>query len=178
MSKNSTPDWPTCPKCGGHRFTLTVEQEVDVAFDDDEDHEVEDGPRGDMAWDGTTDATCLECGHVALLHDMRPVEVTDEATAQANFAKLPEKVFLKNDSRHSGPNGIPPVIAVLRGETGYYPIYTDLTADELNEGEAIEKGLEGGITKAQVRAMYNGSLFGWGTPGADPDNPINKKDEP
>lgn len=73
MGKNTTPDFPTCPKCGSHRFTLTVEQQADVAFSKDNEHEVDDGPYGDMEWDGTTDAVCLNtlCGYSALLHDMK-----------------------------------------------------------------------------------------------------------
>ena len=54
-----------------------------------------------------------------------------------------------------------PLVAFKRGESGYYPINSNASAVELNERR--------GVTKAQVSAMYMGSLFGWDVPGADPD---------
>lgn len=74
---------------------------------------------------------------------------------------LPEVVFIDNTEKL---NGTSPVFGVRRGESGYYPIYTRLTADELNA--------ERGVTPAQCEAMYNGSIFGWDTPSADPKNPV------
>lgn len=53
-----------------------------------------------------------------------------------------------------------PVIALQRGEPGYHPIHSRLTADELN---ALE-----GVTPAQREAMLTGSMFGWHLKGADP----------
>jgi hypothetical protein len=70
---------------------------------------------------------------------------------------LPEKAFIDNAQHTCGPS---PVIGVKRGESGYYPIWTHCTADELNEAH--------GVTAAQREAMYAGSLFGWHTPAADP----------
>lgn len=52
------------------------------------------------------------------------------------------------------------VIAIKRGENGFYPIYTQLTADQLNESA--------GVSSAQREAMITGSMFGWETKGADP----------
>ena len=74
---------------------------------------------------------------------------------------LPELAFVDNKDRSPGA---PPVIGVRRGESGYYPIFTRLTAAELNA--------EHGVTPAQREAMYNGSLFGWDVPGADPNSPL------
>ncbi|WP_371380774.1 hypothetical protein [Sporomusa aerivorans] len=53
------------------------------------------------------------------------------------------------------------VIAIKREESGYYPIQSRATADELNQ--AI------GVTKAQVKAMLVGSMLGWDVPGANPE---------
>lgn len=83
----------------------------------------------------------------------------------ANLAKLPEKAYVKNTLHCQGPYGEPPVLAIKRGEDGYHPIYTEASPEELN------KHL--GVTPAQASAMLNGSLFGWYTPAADPDNSIN-----
>lgn len=120
-------------------------------------------------WHDESSCSCVACGFDGTVgeFDSENWPKPDPALAAANCAKLPAKAFIKNDGVHSGPHGVPPVIAVERGETGYYPIYTNLTADELNEAE--------GVTKPQARAMYNGSLFGWEAPAADPDNPINQK---
>lgn len=53
-----------------------------------------------------------------------------------------------------------PVIAVRRGELGYYPILTRCTAEALNE--------TAGVTQAQADAMVVGSMCGWDAPGAFP----------
>lgn len=74
---------------------------------------------------------------------------------------LPEVAFIDNSDKQHGPS---PVIGVRRGEAGYYPIFTPLSADELNA--------ERNVTSAQREAMYNGSLFGWDTPSADPSHPL------
>lgn len=74
---------------------------------------------------------------------------------------LPEVAFIDNKDKVNGPS---PVIGVRRGESGYYPIFTPLSAHELNE--------ERNVSSAQREAMYNGSLFGWDTPSADPANPM------
>jgi hypothetical protein len=73
--------------------------------------------------------------------------------------KLPPVAYIDN-SWNKSP-GAPSVIAVKRGEMGYYPIHTPLTVDELNE--------RAGVTKAQAEAMHIGSMVGWEVPGADPD---------
>lgn len=53
-------------------------------------------------------------------------------------------------------------IIIQRGQSGYYDTdYADLNADDLNT--------QLGVTKAQAAAMLVGSMFGWDTPGADPD---------
>lgn len=76
--------------------------------------------------------------------------------------KLPERAYI--DNSHDKSPGAAPVIAVKRGERGFWPIFTQQTADELNEAE--------GVTPAQREAMHIGSMFGWDAPGADPDHPI------
>lgn len=53
------------------------------------------------------------------------------------------------------------VIAIRRGEIGFYPIQTRLTPEEFNQRR--------GISPDQVEAMENGSLLGWEVPAADPD---------
>lgn len=89
-------------------------------------------------------------------------QTTDSAYDQVLADRgLPAIAYIDNSKKF---NGASPVIAVRRGESGFYPIYTPLSADELN---ALD-----GVTPAQREAMYNGSLFGWDTPSADPENPL------
>lgn len=74
--------------------------------------------------------------------------------------KLPETAWVTNDGSFATDA---PVIAIKRGESGYYPIFTALTADELN--------IRNGVTPQQREAMLAGSCFGWTVPAADPDHP-------
>ena len=55
-------------------------------------------------------------------------------------------------------------IMIRFGERGYYKINLseDMTIDDMNESV--------GATKAQVKAMEVGSMYGWTVPGADPKN--------
>ena len=74
--------------------------------------------------------------------------------AAASIAKLPEVCFtyLRSDDRQ--------IIAIKRGEDGYYPVTTRFTVAELNKG----------VKPEHVAAMENGALFGWHVSGADPDH--------
>ena len=78
--------------------------------------------------------------------------------------KLPPLAYIQSDYNQAGA----PVIAIKRGEMGFYPIFTHLTADELNA--AID------VDKAQAQAMHVGSMFGWDVPGANPDNYTNQNE--
>jgi hypothetical protein len=69
------------------------------------------------------------------------------------FEGLPERCYSTLETTGQ-------VICIVRGEHGYFPIYTRSTADKLNEGI--------GVTKEQAEAMLVGSMFGWSVPGANP----------
>ena len=97
---------------------------------------------------------------MSLLETQHAIErARDQALADRG---LPELAFIDNSRDKS--KGAPPVIGIRRGETGYYPVFTPLSADELNARD--------GVTPAQRVAMHNGSLFGWEAPGADPRHPV------
>lgn len=125
-------------------------------------------------WHDESSCSCVACGHDGIVGDFDPATWDDRIVAAraaqlaANLAKLPEKAFVANTVGASGPHGKPPVLGITRGEAGYNPIYTDVSADKLNADD--------GVTPAQASAMFNGSLFGWDTPSANPDNPVNKED--
>lgn len=76
------------------------------------------------------------------------------------MTKLPEFCYA------TLPSNEEEIIVIKRGEKGYYRVdpLSDVylcSADRNNELL--------GVTKAQAKAMQNGSMFGWDTPSADPD---------
>lgn len=83
----------------------------------------------------------------------------DKRDVLANLQKLPPLAYI--DNSHDKSPCAAPVIAVKRGEMGFFPIRTMLTAARLNEMV--------GVTPLQAKAMHHGSMFGWETPGADVD---------
>ncbi len=87
---------------------------------------------------------------------INPADIArDEALAARG---LPEIAYIDNAWDKS--QGASPVIAVKRGESGYYPIFTTLSADQLNA--------QSGVSTAQREAMHLGSMVGWHAPGAHP----------
>lgn len=89
----------------------------------------------------------------------RPKRPIQPMTAEV-LATLPEVAFI--DNRHDRSEGAAPVIAVRREVCGYHPVFTQRTAQELNEAA--------GVTTAQAQAMHSGSMFGWDAPAANPAN--------
>lgn len=85
-------------------------------------------------------------------------QLTTEDDARLQARGLPPVAYIDNTWNKS--EGATPVIAVKRGEPGFHPIHTKLSADELNEAA--------GVTAAQREAMHMGSMMGWDVPGADP----------
>lgn len=51
-----------CPECGGRKFQLAVTQWVDMRFRKDGDHDIDDGPNGDMDWDDDSHVICRNDG--------------------------------------------------------------------------------------------------------------------
>lgn len=56
-----------------------------------------------------------------------------------------------------------------KGERGYAPTGVFPQGTSPSEGAAALNAVKG-VTKAQEAAMVAGSIFGWGTPAADPKN--------
>ena len=80
------------------------------------------------------------------------------------FGALPEVVYFDNPKLPGRPRRFDtdaPIAAVRRGESGFYPVYSHSTAEDLNEAEEV--------TAAQAEAMLQGSMFGWDVPAANPD---------
>jgi hypothetical protein len=89
----------------------------------------------------------------------KPTKVMSAAAEVMNLAKLPGQCFAK--LAHVG------LVGIVKGESGYRPVPQDLlekfgTIDKLNNAL--------GVTLQQREAMVVGSMFGWGVPGANPDN--------
>ena len=80
--------------------------------------------------------------------------------------KLPPTAYVDNPitagTSRKYCNTDAPVIGIHRGVPGYTPIYTPLSASELNDSECV--------TARHREAMLNGSIFGWHTKCADPDS--------
>lgn len=51
-----------CPQCHGRSFTVVIRQLADVDFDADGEHEVLDGPYGDLEWDDDSIVNCRNDG--------------------------------------------------------------------------------------------------------------------
>lgn len=80
------------------------------------------------------------------------------AQLEANLAVLPETAYAIMPTTGD-------VVIISRGEMGYHdPGYGQ------RDEEAVKRLNERmGVTPAQAAAMFNGSLFGWHTPAANPD---------
>jgi hypothetical protein len=76
-----------------------------------------------------------------------------------NLQALPELVYIDNSDARVPVKAT--ILGIKRGESGFYPIVTKLTADELNAPL--------NVTAAQIEAMFVGSMFGWDVPSAHPD---------
>jgi len=73
-----------------------------------------------------------------------------------DFDGLPEKAFIENRFKITTKEGVPNLIFVTRGESGFCPVFTPLTAEEANRKVL---GIE--VTAGQAEAMIFGSMFGW-----------------
>lgn len=60
------------------------------------------------------------------------------------------------------------LIIIKKGESGYYPSEWDTGSREENREIASSHNARRGITDIQEAAMLAGSMFGWNTPGANP----------
>lgn len=62
------------------------------------------------------------------------------------------------------------IVILKRGETGYYK--TDIPVSGLETARELVQLYNDklGVTRAQYEAMKAGSLFGWDTPAANPQN--------
>ena len=62
------------------------------------------------------------------------------------------------------------VIRIHRSEEGYHKMLIGAESPELLRSYVNAVNSENGVTRAQEAAMLAGSMFGWGTRGADPRN--------
>lgn len=87
--------------------------------------------------------------------------------AQANCNKLPEQAFAFIACHPAGER----IVCVRRGERGYFKTTLDDASLTVERAKAIVKTYNDrlGVTLEQKSAMIAGSLFGWHTPGANPD---------
>jgi hypothetical protein len=88
--------------------------------------------------------------------------------ARANCAKLPPLAFGFIGCHEPGKR----IIAVRRGEQGYFATKLDRPSLSVENAKATVALMNQrlGVTVEQKSALLCGSLFGFDTPGADPDN--------
>lgn len=110
---------------------------------------VQTRPEGEIAPDDTSDLDALAL----------------TGAARRRAAAVPPRCFHYLDTNPPGQR----VVALKRGETGYYQ--TDLDDAALTPAHAratvVAMNRKLGVTAAEVMAMAAGSLFGWDVPGAD-----------
>lgn len=70
---------------------------------------------------------------------------------------------------HPSPEKVNEVIRIERGEMGYSPVSTANNAADAQQ-QAHQRNALTSVSEIEAEAMLNGSLFGWDTPGADPDH--------
>lgn len=89
---------------------------------------------------------------------------------EINKGKLPELCF-----SHI-PDGLTPIV-IQFGESGYRRVDMSKYPMALSNARRFVKEMNDkmGVTPAQRSAMQFGSMFGWDTPGADPDSVIHKE---
>lgn len=77
------------------------------------------------------------------------------------MTKLPEMCYSVLESTNE-------LIVIKRGEMGYFPQNPDNAPWSVDNMDILNERL--GVTKGQAEAMKNGSMFGWDTSSANPDN--------
>ena len=101
--------------------------------------------------------------------------MTNEEKEAANFRKLPVTCY----ALPLPGMGNTRLIRLIRGEAGFYPADNQIlkgetpeaARDRLNSGGPVtDPQTHKAATPAQVAAMRAGSIFGFHTPAADPDN--------
>ena len=75
--------------------------------------------------------------------------------------KLPDMCYSVLESTNE-------LILIKRGEMGFFPQRPENAPWSADNMDILNERL--GVTKGQAEAMKNGSMFGWDTPVANPDN--------
>ncbi len=92
-------------------------------------------------------------------------------TAQPDVLAILQK--LPPESFDTLPSNSCQLIGIHRGVPGYTPLRI-LDTPEAAREMADQLNHDRGVTPAQASAMTHGSMFGWHTPSADPDDPVNQ----
>jgi hypothetical protein len=83
-----------------------------------------------------------------------------------NLQKLPERCYLLTAGKPGMFSTDAPIVALVRGEPGYYPIHGPAEG----AAERVQRlNANRGASPQQVAAMLAGSMFGWHVPAADAD---------
>lgn len=104
-------------------------------------------------------------GWNSLLHICQFAEMMEQtsSTVIPLRSSLPEQCY-------SVLPGTGELVAIKKGESGYYRTDIDMGSKEENRAVADEYNAKLGVSKAQEQAMFAGSMFGSQVPAADPQN--------
>lgn len=68
------------------------------------------------------------------------------------------------------PSGLN-IVIIKKGERGYFPVNIINPRNRAEAQAFVDANNKiGGVSKAQAAAMLAGSMFGWDTPAANPEN--------
>lgn len=96
------------------------------------------------------------------------MKLLPEEQRESNLKKLPEVCYAQM------PDNPSRVVLLKRGERGYWEAQPGPFPDEASAKAFVtEYNAKLEVTQRQMRAMLNGSLFGFEAPAADPENDFN-----
>lgn len=97
-------------------------------------------------------------------------KMTKEEQLAHNLKLLPEACFCAPGCMKPAPNAKAPLIKIIRGSMGYSRADHISHMGEASEDAATRLNKELGVSVQQEIAMLTGSMFGFHTAGANPEN--------
>ena len=93
---------------------------------------------------------------------MKKLTQKQEKQLEENLKKLPYQAYVDDETTGA--------VIVMAGYEGYYPIHRLVYEREGAKNFIERKNKENNVTNAQAQATKAGSMFGFYTPAANPDN--------